>query len=64
MTDTSEAVRRLYDRFNFQLYIELGEQRMQVDNHEKRLQAMRKECDHLKDTEWQYDPIEKHIGQA
>lgn len=64
MLDASEDVRRLYGRFNFQLYIELGEQRVQSDNHEKRLLAMRKECEHLKATEWQYDPIEKHIGQA
>lgn len=64
MLDAAEAVRRQYVRFNFQLYIEMGDQRVKADNQEKRMQNLRQELDHLKSTSWQYDSIEKHIGQA
>lgn len=31
--------------------------------HQNRLKILRKEMDHLRETEWKYDPIEKYIGQ-
>lgn len=34
------------------------------DIHEKRLENLRKELVGLKITEWQYEPISKHIGQS
>lgn len=30
--------------------------------HQNRLKALRREVDHLRETEWKYDPIEKYIG--
>lgn len=56
--------RRQYIRFNFMMYIEVGEKKTQMENHLKRVQDLRKELTHIKETDWQYDSIEKHIGQS
>lgn len=58
------SIRTQLVQFNFLLYIEMGKQKMQSDNHENRLQNLRKELSVLKSTEWQYDTIEKYIGQV
>lgn len=42
----------------------MGEKRLQIESHEKRVVALRQKLDDLKSTDWQYDPIEKYIGQA
>lgn len=60
----AEALRRKYNHYNLQLFVEMGEKRLQTEGHEKRVAALRKELDDLKSTEWQYDQIEKYIGQA
>lgn len=62
--ETAETIRRQYARCNFLLFTALGEQKLQAENHEKRLANMRKELAYLKSTEWKYDPIEKYIGQS
>ena len=46
------------------MFIELHADKLQQDNHEKRLLNLRKELVNIKKTDWQYDPIEKYIGQA
>lgn len=62
--DAAEAMRRKYNHYNLQLFVEMGEKRLQMESHEKRVVALRKELDVLKSTDWQYDPIEKYIGQT
>lgn len=63
ISTAESSIRTQLVQSNFLLYIELGEQKLQSDNHEKRLQSLRKELSGLKSTEWQYDLIEKYIGQ-
>lgn len=46
------------------LCVEMGEKRTQKENHINRLQNLRKELNYIKTTDWQYEPIEKYIGQA
>lgn len=46
------------------MYIEVAEQKQQMENHLTRIQDIRKELTHIKETDWQFDSIEKHIGQA
>lgn len=63
-SSVAEAAERLNARFNFIYYIERSEDKLQNEGHEKRLQSLRKVLTDIKDTEWQYDPIEKYIGQS
>lgn len=51
-------------RVKFYLYVEMCESNLQLENHMKRISNIRKELVHIKNTDWQYDPIEKYIGQA
>ncbi|EDS35500.1 conserved hypothetical protein [Culex quinquefasciatus] len=46
-------------RVKFYLYVEMSENNLQLENHLKRLQNLRKELTHIKDTDWQYDSIDK-----
>lgn len=46
------------------MYIEVGEQKLQLDSHETRMQSIRKQLANIKATDWLFDPIEKYIGQA
>ncbi|XP_038115961.1 uncharacterized protein LOC6033572 isoform X1 [Culex quinquefasciatus] len=50
-------------RVKFYLYVEMSENNLQLENHLKRLQNLRKELTHIKDTDWQYDSIDKFFGQ-
>ncbi|XP_055626782.1 uncharacterized protein LOC129768871 [Toxorhynchites rutilus septentrionalis] len=50
-------------RVKFYLYVEMCENNLQLENHVKRLQNLRKEINYIKDTDWQYEPIEKILGQ-
>lgn len=49
---------------NFLVYVETSENRSQQENHLRRLHNLRKELNHIKDTEWRYEPIEKFVGQS
>ncbi|XP_055703321.1 uncharacterized protein LOC129801909 [Phlebotomus papatasi] len=62
--DLDSSRRQAYARVKFLLYVEIGEDSLQLENHMKRLQNLRKELSYIKKTEWQYDPIDKLIGQA
>lgn len=42
--------------------MEASERRVQQENHLQRLQNLRKELNQIKETDWQFDPIEKYIG--
>lgn len=55
--------KNILTHFNFTVYVEASEKRVQQENHLNRLQKLRKELNHIKETDWQYDPIEKYIGQ-
>lgn len=55
--------KRIFNHFNFTVYVEASEKRVQQENHLNRLQKLRKELNHIKETDWQYEPIEKYIGQ-
>lgn len=59
--DFTESVRR---KCFLQLYVEMGEKLVANESHEKRMQALRSLTDHIKTTEWQYEPVEKYIGQV
>lgn len=50
-------------RVKFYLYVEMSENNLQLENHLKRLQNLRKELTHIKETDWQYDSIDKFFGQ-
>ena len=50
-------------RVKFYLYVEMCENSLQLENHLKRLQNLRKETQHIKTTDWMYDPVDKYIGQ-
>ncbi|GAB0100974.1 uncharacterized protein DMENIID0001_170900 [Sergentomyia squamirostris] len=56
--------RQAYARVKFLLYVEIGEDSLQLENHMKRLQNLRKELYYIKKTDWQYEPIDKLIGQS
>lgn len=45
-------------------FVGTGDEGVRKEIHEKRLENLRKELVGLKNTEWQYDPISKHIGQS
>lgn len=62
--DLDSSRRQAYARVKFLLYVEIGEDSLQLENHMKRLHNLRKELFYIKKTEWQYDPIDKLIGQA
>ncbi|XP_052862742.1 uncharacterized protein LOC128269343 [Anopheles cruzii] len=49
-------------RVKFYLYVEMCENNLQLENHVKRLQNLRKELSYIKDTDWQYDSIDKFLG--
>lgn len=55
---------RLLTRVKFWHFVGTEEEAVQKEIHEKRLESLRKELVGLKNTEWQYDPITKHIGQS
>lgn len=55
---------RLQTRVKFWHFVGTEEQNLQKEIHEKRLENLRKELVGLKNTEWQYEPISKHIGQS
>lgn len=55
--------KRVFSHLNFTVYVEASEKRVQQENHLQRLQKLRKELSHIKETDWQYEPIEKYIGQ-
>lgn len=55
---------RLLTRVKFWHFVGIGEAAVNKEIHEKRLDNLRKELVGLKNTEWQYDPISKHIGQS
>lgn len=44
--------------------MEKSAKRVQQENHSNRLQQLRKELNYIKETDWQYDPIEKYLGQS
>lgn len=50
-------------RVKFYLYVEMSESNLQLESHHKRLQNLRKELTHIKETDWQYDSIDKFFGQ-
>lgn len=50
-------------RVKFYLYVEMSENNLQLENHLKRLQNLRKELTHIKETDWQYDSIDKFFSQ-
>lgn len=62
--ESTDTTRKQHTRLNFIHYVETGEQKIQAENHESRLANLRKELINLKETDWQYEPIEKYIGQS
>lgn len=56
--------KRIFNLFNSTAHVEASEcKRVQQENHLNRMQKLRKELNHIKETDWQYEPIEKYIGQ-
>lgn len=49
-------------RVKFYLYVEMCENNLQLENHVKRLQNLRKELNHIKETDWQYESMDKFFG--
>lgn len=45
------------------MFMEKCEKRAMEEQHAARMNELRKTLDYIKETEWKYDPIEKHIGQ-
>lgn len=63
--DVNNSQFRLLTRVKFWHFVGTEEEILDKEIHEKRLENLRKELlVGLKDTEWQYDPISKHIGQS
>ncbi|XP_059613074.1 uncharacterized protein LOC132259452 [Phlebotomus argentipes] len=62
--DSDSSRRQAYARVKFLLYVEIGEDSLQLENHMKRLHNLRKELYYIKKTDWQYEPIDKLIGQS
>ncbi|XP_055689637.1 uncharacterized protein LOC129793553 [Lutzomyia longipalpis] len=62
--DLDSSRRQAYACSKFMLYMEVGEDSLQLETHAKRLHNLRKELSYLKKTEWKYDPIDKLIGQS
>lgn len=50
-------------RVKFYLYVEMCENNLQLENHVKRLQNLRKELNYIKETDWQYEAMDKFFGQ-
>ncbi|XP_053684702.1 uncharacterized protein LOC128734497 [Sabethes cyaneus] len=50
-------------RVKFYLYAEMCENNLQLENHVKRLQNLRKELNYIKETDWQYETMDKFFGQ-
>lgn len=63
-TTFSTVFSKEYVRLKFALYTEVGENTLQIENHVKRMQALRKEINYVNNTDWNYEPIEKLIGQS
>lgn len=47
----------------FYIYVDMCENNLQLENHAKRLQNLRKELNFIKETDWQFNSIEKLLGQ-
>lgn len=47
----------------FYIFVDLCENNLKLENHANRLQSLRKELNYVKETDWQYDSIEKILGQ-
>lgn len=50
--------------FNFVVFMEKCEKKVSEELQAARMIELRKSLNFIKETEWQYEPIEKHIGQA
>lgn len=50
--------------FNFVVFMEKCEKRVNEELQTARMIELRKSLNYIKETEWQYEPIEKLIGQA
>ncbi|CAD7080824.1 unnamed protein product [Hermetia illucens] len=60
----AENCDKTFSRFKFSAFAEVGAKGLQNENHAKRIVLMRKEFLHfIKETEWQYEPVEKRVGQ-
>lgn len=53
-----------FSRAKYQLQSEIGAVNREKEQHKIRLQSLRKEINHIKATEWLYEPIEKLIGRG
>uniref|UniRef100_A0A182MPM2 BHLH domain-containing protein n=1 Tax=Anopheles culicifacies TaxID=139723 RepID=A0A182MPM2_9DIPT len=47
----------------FYIFVDMCENNLQLENHANRLQSLRNQLNYVKDTDWQYDSIEKILGQ-
>lgn len=59
----SPANKQGIGRVKFYLYVEMCENNLQLENHVKRLQNLRKELTYIKETDWQYETMDKFFGQ-
>ncbi|XP_049543455.1 uncharacterized protein LOC125956041 isoform X1 [Anopheles darlingi] len=50
-------------RVKFYLYVEMCENNLQLENHVKRLQNLRKELNYIDETDWQYSSMDKFLGR-
>lgn len=50
-------------RAKFYEIITTSSKQSQKELHQNRIQALRKELDSFKESEWKYQPIDKYIGQ-
>ena len=51
-------------RHSFSDDVSKAQTSVQKEEHEKRMKSLRKELEYLDKTNWQYEPIEKLIGQS
>ena len=51
-------------RHSFSDDVSKAQTSVQKEEHAKRMKSLRKELEYLDKTNWQYEPIEKLIGQS
>lgn len=50
-------------RVKFYLYVEMCENNLQLENHVKRMQNLRKELNYIEETDWQFSSMDKFLGR-
>lgn len=62
--NNKNILKKFNSQVNFIVYVEVCEQNLQEDNHTARLAFLRESLKIIQRSKWQYDPIDKLIGQS